>query len=315
MKNPCPLCESRKIQRRCKRQNSAEICSPCCAEIRNETCAGCSHYAAAQQYQATRSPSTRRPDGRFMIETAPRVEADVDSAMELAERGRTSEARTALTRLLAEHPDDHNVCYGIGTLHAISGEYKESIKWFDKAIAAFPYFLEAYYNKAASHQKLLDIGNAIRAYRKVLELGDSGDMPAKRAKSFLDEMNAFIQKSDGVDLDCYLDSLSEFERAFKLMEQKDWTGALAGFRASAAKIDRNAPVHGNMGLCLAHLGHKALALAEFDRALEIDPEYSPAIANRTVAEHMEEGAPLKDAGFKIVNFAREKIFGASRAQQ
>src|ERR1039457_1572543 len=97
------------------------------------------------------------------------------------------------------------------------------------------------------------------------------------------------------------------------MEKGDWSGALAGFRASAAKHDRNSPIHGNMGLCLAHLGHKAQALAEFDRALEIDPEYSPAAANRAAAEHMEEGAPLKSAGFKIVEFAREKIFGASRA--
>jgi tetratricopeptide (TPR) repeat protein len=315
MKNPCPLCESRKAQRHCKRQNSAQICSPCCAEIRNETCAGCSHYAAAQQYQATRSPSTRRSDGHLILEIGPQVEAAVDSAMELAERGKTSEARTALTRLLSEHPDDHNVCYGIGTLHAISGELNESINWFDKAIAIFPNFLEAYYNKAASHQKLLDIGKAIRAYRKVVELGDPGGMPVKRAKSFLDHMDAFIQQGDGVDLDSYLDSLSEFDRAFKLMERKDWTGALAGFRASAAKNDRNAPIHGNMGLCLAHLGHKAQALAEFDRALEIDPEYSPAITNRAVAEHMEEGAPLTGAGVKIVDFAREKFLGASRAQQ
>lgn len=315
MKNPCPLCESRKAQRRCKRQNNAEICSLCCAEVRNETCVGCSHYAAAQQYHASRSPSARQSDGHFILEINPRVKAAVDSAMGLAERGKTNEAWTALTRLLGEHPDDNNVCYGIGTLHAISGEFKESIKWFDKAIATSPYFVEAYYNKAASHQKLLDLGNAIRAFRKVVELGDPGDMPAKQAKSFLDDMDAFIQQSDGVDLDCYLDSLSEFDRAFKLMERKDWTGALAGFRASAAKIDRNAPVHGNMGLCLAHLGHKAQALAEFDRALEIDPEYSPAVTNRAVAENMEEGAPLKSAEIKIVEFAREKIFGASRTQQ
>ena len=235
--------------------------------------------------------------------------------MELAERGKTKEARAALTRLLNEHPEDPNVCYGIGTLHAISGELKESIKWFDQAIAAAPDFVEAYHNKATAYQKLLDVANAIRAYRKVLELAAPGSMSATQAKSFLDDMASFIQQNDGVDLECYLDSQSEFDLAFKLMERRDWAGALAGFRASAAKIDRNSPVHGNMGLCLAHLGHKALALAEFDRALELDPGYSPAATNRLVAEQMEEGAPLKSVRTEIVEFARESILGASKAQE
>src|SRR5688500_2331145 len=100
MKNPCPLCGERKAQRRCMRQNNAEICSLCCAEIRTESCTGCSYYAAAQQYRATRSPSAIRPDGHFIIELNPKVEEAVNTAMELAERGKTNEAWTALTRLL-----------------------------------------------------------------------------------------------------------------------------------------------------------------------------------------------------------------------
>jgi len=288
-------------------QNNAEICSLCCAETRTEACAGCSYYNAAQQYRATRSPSARLPDGHFIVELNPEVEEAVNAAMELAERGKKNEAWTALTRLLGEHPDNHLVCYGTGTLHAISGDFKESINWFDKAISTFPYFVEAHYNKAVSYQKLFDVGNAVRAYRKVVELGDPSDTPAKQARSFLDNMAASIRQSDGIDLDSYIESQSEFDRAFKLMEQKRWSDALAGFRVCAAKNDRNAPVHGNMGLCLAQLGHKAQALAEFDRALEIDPEYLPAVTNRVVAESMEEGIPLSVAEFKRVEFAKERF--------
>ncbi|PWF55773.1 tetratricopeptide repeat protein [Massilia glaciei] len=315
MKNPCPLCESRKAQRRCKRQNNAEICSLCCAKIRNETCAGCSHYATAQQYGATRSPAARRPGGHFISEADARVETAVDSALELAQRGKTNEAWTLLARLTAEHPDDRYVCYGMGTMHAISGQLKESVNWFDKAIAASPHFVEAHFNKALSHEKLLEVGESIHAYRKVLEFADPGEMPAKQAKSFLDSMDAFIRQSHGVDLDYYLDSKSEFDRAFKLMERTDWAGALAGFRASAAMIERNATLHGNMGLCLAHLGHKAQALAEFDRALEIDPTYAVAITNRVGVENMEEGFPLESRGIKVVNYSREKVLAESRERE
>jgi tetratricopeptide (TPR) repeat protein len=315
MKNQCPLCEKRKAQRRCLRQNNLDICSLCCVEIRDESCTGCSHYTAAQKYRATRSPSAILPDGYFIPESNKEVEEAVNFAMELAERGKTNEAWTALYKLLGGHPDNHRVCYGMGTLHAISGDFKESINWFEKAISIFPYFVEAHFNKALSHQKLFDVGNAIRAYRKVLEYADPRDTPAKQARSFLDDIAAFIRENDGIDLDSYIESQSEFDRAFKLMEQRDWSGALAGFRASAVKNDRNPPIHGNIGLCLASLGHKAQALAEFDRALEIDPQYLPAATNRVIAERMEEGIPLSVAGLKRIEFGKERFSGSLEAKK
>ena len=311
MKNPCPLCGKRKAQRRCLRQNNSEICSFCCAEMRAETCTGCFYYTAAQKYRATRSPSAQVPDGHFVAEFIQEVDKAVNSALELAQGGKTKEARTALTKLLAAHPNNHLVCYGMGTLHAVAGDFKESINWFDRAISIFPYFVEAYFNKALSHQKLFDVGNAVRAYRKVLEFGDPSDTPAKQAQSFLDMVTAAIREVGCMDLDSYIESQSEFDRAFVLMEQEDWSGALAGFRAAAAKNDCNAPMHGNMGICLASLGYKAQALAEFDRALEIDPQYLPATKNRVFAERMEEGIPWRVGGFERVEFGKEQLFNAT----
>lgn len=307
MKNPCPLCGKRKAQRRCLRQNNAEVCSLCCAEMRNETCGDCSHYAVAQQYRAARRPHLTPPDRHFIAEFNPEVDDAVDAALELAERGKTDAAGAALNRLLSEHPGNHYVCYGMGTLHAVKCEYKESIKWLDKAISIFPYFVEAHFNMAVSYQKQFDVGNAIRAYRKVVELGDPNDMPAKQARSFLDNMAVTIRRSESIDLDSYIESQSEFDRAFTLMEHGDWSGALAGFRASAAKNDRNAPIHGNMGLCLAKLGYKAQSLAELDRALEIDPQYEPAMTNRIAVERMEEGISMNIAGFKRIEFGKERF--------
>ena len=91
------------------------------------------------------------------------------------------------------------VCYGMGTVHAIKGEYKESVKWFDKAISIFPYFVEAYFNMAVSYQKQLDVGNAIRAYRKVVELA-SKRYARKACQIVLDGMAVAIRRTEGVDL-------------------------------------------------------------------------------------------------------------------
>ncbi len=315
MKNPCPLCAKRKSQRRCKLQNNTDICSLCCAQTRNVACTGCSYYTDAQQYHAIRNTSANLPDGHFMIELNPELENAVDAALALAESGKTNAAWMALTSLRAKHPDNHLVCYAVGTLHAISGDLKEAIKWFDKSISVYPFFVEAYFNKAVSHQKLYDVSNAVRAYRKVLELGAPKDASTNHAKAFLDDMAAAILKNEGITLNTYIESQTEFDRAFQLMEQNDWSAALAGFQASVAKHDRNPAAHGNMGLCLAQLGHKAQALAEFDRALELDPEYLPATTNREVAERMEEGVPLRVAEVKIVEFAKEQVMARLELKQ
>ncbi|MDO9012987.1 MAG: tetratricopeptide repeat protein [Gallionella sp.] len=271
--------------------------------MRNETCGDCSHYTVAKRYHADRQIQERH----FIAEFDPEVEDAVDNALGLAERGKTDAAWTAMTDLSNEYPMNHSVCYGMGTVHAIKGEYKESVKWFDKAISIFPYFVEAYFNLAVSYQNLFDLGNAIRAYRKVVELGDSNDIPAKEARSFLEDMAASIRQTEGVDLDSYIESQSEFDRAFTLMEQEDWSGALAGFRASAARNNSNAPIYGNMGLCLAKMGYKAQALAALDRAIEIDPQYEPAMTNRIAVELMTEGIPMHSDGFKRIEFGKEKF--------
>lgn len=153
----------------------------------------------------------------------------------------------------------------------------------------------------------MDIKNAIRAFRKVVEIGPPDDSEVLKARSFIDDMEETIRANNGVDLDVYLETMDEFDQAFERFRRGEWTAALAGFRAVAAKTDRNAPTHGNMGLCLAQLGRKAEALAEIDRALEIDPDYQPARINRTIIEAMEEGKPLQVAGGVEIEYNKQRV--------
>ena len=278
--------------------------------MRNEKCAGCSYYSAAQQYHADRSQRithAKLPDGHFLIELNPEIEKAVESAMDLSERGKMDAAWAQVTQLLRDHPENHMVCYAMGVLHAVKAEYQESIKCFDKAISTYPYFVEAHFNKAVSYQKQFKIAQAVYAYRKVVELGDPNDAPARQARSFLDDIAVAIRRNEGVDLDSYIESQQIFDHAFTLLEKHDWSGALIGFRASAAKHDRNAPIHGNLGLCLAALGYKAQSLAELDRARAIDPQYEPASTNRVLVEQMEEGIPLHGARFERIEFGKTQF--------
>ncbi len=248
-----------------------------------------------------------------MIEINPEVEDAVNAALQLAQSGETGRAREAMNRLLREHPANHMVFYGMGTLHAIGGDLESAIDWFDKAIAAYPYFVEAHFNRATALQKKFDVGNAIRAYRRVVEVGAADNESVKQAQDFLDGMAEGIRTDEGIDLDTYLECMDGFNQAFALMEKGDWANALAGFRMCAAKNERHAPTHGDMGVCLARLGRKAEALAELDRALQIAPDYEPATMNRVVVERMEEGEPPDAGPFVKVAYGRER-FEESRSR-
>jgi tetratricopeptide (TPR) repeat protein len=276
--------------------------------MRSAECGDCVHYSAALQYEESRhSKTSGLPPGKWMMEISPEVQDAVNDALEAAQRGQFQSALDALNALLRDHPLHHDVPYGIGLVHAIRGRYEESIEWFDRAIRIYPDSLEAHYNKAVSFQKLLDLPNCIRCYRKVVQIGPASDPEVAKARAIVDDLAATVQRTEGVDLDVYLRSADTFNQAFATMERGDWNAALKGFRASAALNGRNAPCHGNMGLCLALLGRKAEALAELDRALEIDPNYQPARSNRLLVEKMAEGRPLDGVGFESINFARDKL--------
>ena len=59
-------------------------------------------------------------------------------------------------------------------------------------------------------------------------------------------------------------------------------------------------MYGNLGICYAQVGRKSDALAAFDKALELDPQYELAIVNKAMTESMAEGEKL-DSKVKTVD--------------
>jgi tetratricopeptide (TPR) repeat protein len=306
MKSKCPECGTGKARRRCHRVGDVEICSACCAGMRDPDCGDCPHYAVAARYEANRRRNSGLGPGDFMMEISPEVTEAVDEALKAVERGDLAQPMDDLKDLLRDHPLHDGVSYGIGVIHGLRGEIRESIGWFERAIEINPFNLEAHFNRAVSFQKLFDVVRCIRGYQKVVAIGEVDDPAVVQARSLIKDLSKSIEKSYGVRMEDYLRSAELFEEAFEWMESGDWSGALKGFRASATINDRSAPCHGNMGLCLAQLGRKAEAIAAFERALEIDPDYEPAMSNLKIALKMDEGKPLEDVEYQSISFAEEQ---------
>jgi len=80
------------------------------------------------------------------------------------------------------------------------------------------------------------------------------------------------------------------------MENKEREKALNGFKNVLSAIPKHVQCYGNIGICYTSLGQKQKALETFDKALELDPTYTPAIENRKLTSALKEGEQLADVG-------------------
>jgi len=296
----CAVCISAKGKRICRIREESPICSSCCADIRNPECSGCSYYADAEKYGIEKMKKGNFRDFTARIE--PEVDKAVDNALKIAEKGDLPKGEILLTGLKEKYPNIYKVQYGMGTLHAMKGNFRESVFFLNKCLEQFPYFVEAWFNKAVSHKNLGDLGNTIRSFRKVIEFGGREDHLVIKARRFLADMETSIARNFGLSLDLYLESMDEFERAFVEMQNKEYEKAITGFKNVLAVNKYHPQSYGNIGLCYSLLGHREEALAALNRALAIDPNYQPALTNRAILLNLPEGEKMPDDYIKKVDF-------------
>ncbi|MBM9537110.1 tetratricopeptide repeat protein [Desulfobulbus alkaliphilus] len=304
-KNKCLICLKVKGKRRCKITQDALICSQCCAAIRKSDCGSCSHYIQSERYAVEKSKKSGFK--HFMAMIDPEVDDAVDKALEYAEKGNVRKGEELMVRLLKEHPNLHIVHYGMGTVLAMKGNYKESIVYFDNCLEIFPYFTEAWFNKGVAHKNLLDINGALTSFQKVVELGDEDEDFVKSTRELLNDMDADIYRDTGLSLELYIQSMEEFDRSFTCMRNRKYEEAIIGFNNVLKLNNNHTQSYGNIGLCHAFLGNRQEALSAFDRALEIDPTYQPAIDNRKIFLSLKEGEAMKDMNVAVVEYYKDVI--------
>jgi len=305
-KKKCVVCDDQKARRICLLRQGEMICSYCCAQIRNPDCEGCDYYEQARAYQLTKT----NPAGskHFFAEIDEQVEDAVDEALALVEAGDVEEAHQEMLRLKKDNPKNYMVSYGLGVVHAFKEELDEAIQCFDEATNIFPYFLEAHFNKAIAYKKKFDIGNMVKAFREVVALGRHDDEKVLEAKICLRDLEKQCLQTDGVNLDTYLEGMKIFEHAFDCMRSREWEKAIDGFKKCLSKNKKHTQSYGNLGICCAQLGKRKEALEALDKALEIDPNYGPAINNRILVEALVEGEKLESVQMNEEEYYKELYF-------
>ena len=181
---------------------------------------------------------------------------------------------------------------GLPVFNAMQNQYDAAIGYFKKAVDVFPIFVEAQYNLAVAYKSIFDMAIMIRAFENVIDLTQPGTDFYTNVRDMIQGMEKTMRENNGVGLDAFISAQDEFDRAFGLMERGDWKSAVKGFERSIRWNSTLPQPYGNMGLWHAKMGNKQAALAAFDKAIAIDPNYEPAILNKAATEELSEGQCL-----------------------
>ena len=261
MPTKCAICNRVKGKRVCKLHDGHLICPACCGENRGRRCEGCQYYEQGNRFQKLRNGSIAQK--KFLVEIKEEVDAAVDRAMAAVERKKFSEAKKIFNRLMETDPEYYMVLYGMGVFWAMQKQYDAAIEYFKKAVDAFPIFVEAHYNLAVAYKSIFDIANMVRAFRNVLDLTQPGNEFYTKAREMIQTMEKSMRENNGPGLDAFINAQDEFDRAFHLMEKKDWKNSIKGFERSIRWHSTLPQPYGNMGICYAKMGKKQAALAAF----------------------------------------------------
>jgi tetratricopeptide (TPR) repeat protein len=151
----------------------------------------------------------------------------------------------------------------------------------------------------------MDVKNLVKAFRKVLEIGNAGNYYVLESTGFLRGFEQMVSKHHGTTMEAFFEGIDEFEKGLARMEEQAWEDSISHFEKSAS-INANHPQsYGNMGICYARLGRKAQALEAFDNALRLDRNYEPALFNKALVESVEEGEPLPEGKVTSVDYAKD----------
>lgn len=307
MKKKCPLCNKEKSRRVCLIQDNQVICSKCCANIRNDDCIECEYYETSLQYQ-----KSRKITKHFITEIKPELDEEIDILLESFEDSIVNRPTVIkkIDKLLEQNPNYHTCLYAKAMTLVFSDEKGKikAMKYLDKAIEIYPIYFEAWYNKAILHKEKLEIDLMIESFQEVIIINGNDEM-SNYAKNMVKKLKDSLEEGDTIER--YLKREKIFKKAFEYSQNHNFNKAIILFKQVIEEDPNTVQAYGNIGICYAGLGEKELAIIYYDKAIELDSTYQPAINNRKIALQLSSEELIKllqdDSNRKDVKYYYDKI--------
>jgi tetratricopeptide (TPR) repeat protein len=276
---------------------------PCGSGRKYKKC--CAWKDAAARAAVSPTPG----EEEFIAELKPDVDTEVDLLLRRLERGERQSVRSQIMSLYERYPGYHMTNYALGTyVGMVEDDPAGAIPFFEKAVQILPPFAEAHYNLGCSFSKACRVGHAVAAFRNAIRYSSGDDGIAKLAQDRIAVIEKILLTSSPfATLADYVENEQLFDQAFENLRNQRYSAAVEMFGRALKQNPNHVQTHGNLALCHAGLGRKALALSSLDRALELDPTYEPARANRKAIEEMTEGEPFVPGMMAETEYYRERL--------
>jgi len=218
-----------------------------------------------------------------------------------------------MKKLLAYSPHNPSLHARLGMAEMRLGNYQASVIRLRKSLMIFPYDFYVSFNLGLAYEYLENFDEALRAYRQAIALNPkftdavhrrdclvlylnhqkahaanktspptrkvSNDTATKNSRSTKKTKKAQKAKKISRDAEWYYSTGSKFYQSGKFNQ------ALASFDQALALKPDYAKVYNDRGIVFAYLNRIDEALASFDKAIALDPDCAEAYNNRGNALH------------------------------
>lgn len=188
------------------------------------------------------------------------AQPEIDRGSELLNTGRWDEAFTAYSAALELDPDNIEALTGRGCA-AVHTDVTAAIADLDRAVASDPANAGAYRCRAEGSRSKGDLDSALADATKAVELDSADPSGHVTFANILDDMGRTSE------------AIPEYDKAIELASGE---ADVDGGRLLLANA------HNQRSIARGRLGDDSGAAADVDKAIELDPEYGPAWANRAM---------------------------------
>jgi tetratricopeptide (TPR) repeat protein len=169
--------------------------------------------------------------------------------------------------VIKSNPENAYALCSRGCLFSVNGNFNQALADFENSILANPTYSESYYDKGALYNSIGDKVSAERYYSEALKYD-----------TLYPSINNLYEYAY-INLASVKLSLKKDDETIDLLNK------------AVIKYPNNCSIHNNMGLAFFAKGDYSSALAEYNRAISLDPTINTYFNNRGMAE------------FKLKNFA------------
>ena len=297
----CNICLKTKGRRPCPRRDNKLICSRCCAELRKDfKCGECRYFLENEMEDFYRLLDSGGYQKIFNDNQS--IVNEVIEAAILANEGKIRKAKQVMKPLIKKFPNKLSVLHVQGVILFFEEKFEEALIYFNKALEVFPFYSQALFYKAAILMNFGKIIEAIESYQRVVKFSlEEEEFYTLESKEFLEIIENQIYEDSGLSLDEYIPLMKIYKKYHKEYEDKNYEKAINGFKKVLYKFETHFQSWNALGLCYGELDNLKEALKCFNKAIEIEPTYSPAQSNKDLLLKLKPGEKFSSKEHMDIN--------------